>query len=58
MDLHQPEKLLHSKRKSLDSRDSPQNGRKSLLAIHTIRDKYPESTGNSKNSASKESTTQ
>jgi hypothetical protein len=31
-----------------DSRDSPQNGRKSLPATHLISDQYPESTGNSK----------
>jgi hypothetical protein len=41
-----------------DSRDSPQNGRKSLPATHLISDQYPESTGNSKNSASKQSTPQ
>jgi hypothetical protein len=29
MGLYQTKKLLHSKGKSLDSRDSPQNGRKS-----------------------------
>jgi hypothetical protein len=46
------------KKQSLDLRHCPQNERKSLLAIHLIREKYPESSGNSKNLAPKESTTQ
>jgi hypothetical protein len=50
-------KIFCAQRKqSPDGRDGPQNGRKSLPATHPIRDLYPESTGNSKNSAPKEST--
>jgi hypothetical protein len=44
------------RKQSPDSRDSPQNGRKSLPVTHLIRDQYPESMGNSKNSAPKELT--
>jgi hypothetical protein len=36
MELHQTKKLLHRKRKSLDLRDCPQNGRKYLPDIHLI----------------------
>jgi hypothetical protein len=48
MGLCQTKDLLHSKGKSPDSRDSPQNGRKSLTPTYPIRIEYPESTGNSK----------
>jgi hypothetical protein len=45
MGLHQPKEHLHSKGKSPDSRDSPQNGRKYLAVILPVRDYY---TGNKK----------
>jgi hypothetical protein len=35
---HQAKELLHSKRNSDQTRDSPQNGRKSLAATHLMRD--------------------
>jgi hypothetical protein len=40
-------------KESPDSRDIPQNERKSFPASHLIRDYNPESTGNSKTSAPK-----
>jgi hypothetical protein len=52
MGLHQTKELLHSKGKSPDSRDSPQNGIKSLAATHPTR--VSSNKGDSKNSIPKE----
>jgi hypothetical protein len=59
MRLHQTKKLLDRKGNSHQSQETAHRmGEKSLPATHPIRDKYPESTGNSKNLAPKESTPQ
>jgi hypothetical protein len=54
MGLHQTKEFLYSNVNSHHSRHSPQNGRKSLPDTHPRRDQYPESTGNSENSAPKD----
>jgi hypothetical protein len=59
MGPHQSKELLHSKGNSHQMQETAQRTREtSSPATHVMKDKYPESTRNSKNSSPKESTPQ